>query len=164
MVPPFCPLVAGGCGPVRTTCTTSAPSSRTTIGRVCESLTRPTVLLDQVPATGSKTRSKTSGVAEEVLLVLTAAKTRPVPSRTVLRLMWSSARRGPDNAVFDVSQVVSGSPSVWIAQRIVESTWLLHMMPMRPGPEAGLNATTDEMSSASTVVPGPGRMYGVTHV
>jgi hypothetical protein len=72
-VPPACPLVAGGCGPVITTWATWASSSITTIGRVWLSETRPATLLDHWPVAGSKTRTMMSGAEPDEWLVFTAA-------------------------------------------------------------------------------------------
>src|SRR3954452_25443552 len=90
-----------------------------------------------------------SGPGAAVCELFTAAKTRPLPSACrLLRLMWSSASLGPWIAVRLPSHVVVASPSTCTAKYIAESTWLLHMTPILPGP----SATPDEISSDDSVV------------
>src|SRR5439155_3176038 len=93
-------------------------------------------------------------------LVFTAAYTRPDESDCRdFRLMWSSACLVPWTAT-DPRHWSAAWPSMWTAQYMVWSIWLLHMTPTLLLPYA----TTAEMSSGAGLEPETGRMNGVPHV
>src|ERR687892_2434057 len=125
---------------------TPCSSSSCTMGRVWSLLTVPKTWLDQAPP-ARRTSSIVSGSLEELFEVLTAAYTRPAES--ALRLMWSSESPVPDWAVSSV-QTLSAWPSGWIANPNVQSSWLLHISPIRFPPKA----ISEEMSSDFTAAVG----------
>src|SRR6185369_11933997 len=72
--------------------------------------------------------------------------------------MWSSAMPAPPTAIRRSAHVVGAAPSLWMAKYIAESTWLLHITPIR----SPRKATTEEMSSGSRLLaPARGSTNGV---
>src|SRR5881396_4348942 len=93
-------------------------------------------------------------------LVLTAAYRRPSASASMfLRLMWSSARSGPERGVSSGAHWLSGAPSWCAANRNAADTWFDHITPICP-----LKAITAEMSSELTAVSGTGGEKGAVQL